>query len=192
MKEIIYDYEYHTNMNDYFKCFSKDELLERFDVDSLDDISDDKKYDDYSDYLYMNYHDHLNDLDLNLDNDIIVFGDIGTWRGTLHGYKELGDNLNDIINDFNCDSYCLYSNGYNVLFEGADHDGSSYLLLRKWKKNITDEQKERFFERLYNGNEISRRAISYYTESLLPFVSKIYGNKCHKRVLNSVLKGALK
>lgn len=191
-KEIIYDYYYTNNIDDYFnscKGYSKEELKELFDVENIDDLTEEEKYNYYNTYVDDNFDFAKSDLNMILDNDIIAFGDIGTWRGTFFGYKELNDNnLNAILNNFDCDYFSVYSDGFNVRFVGSHHDGSHNLLLRKWKKGISDEQKEKFLYYIYNNHKITKSMISYYTSSLLPFVSRIYGIKCNKKVYNSIYK----
>lgn len=176
--KTIFDWDYRYNSDDYFKdlqkYYSKDSLLEMFNVNAISDISDDSIVESFYDQLNESYHTDNDLFNVLLDNDIIVFGDIGTWRGSVFGYKELGNNLNEILSSLGCDYYCVYSNGYNVRFEGAHHDGSHYLLFRKWRKDITDQQKDKFEEHILN-NTLTNRIINYYTESLLPYVTKIIG-----------------
>ena len=176
--KTIFDWDYKYNSDDYFKDlqseYSKNELLEMFSVDNVNDISDENISNSFYDQLNENYQCDSDLFDVLLDNNIIAFGDVGTWRGSFLGYRELSNNLNEILNSLNCDYYCVYRDRFNIRHEGCHHDGSNFILLRKWRKNITDPQKDKFKEHIRNKT-LTNRIINYYTESLLPYVTKIIG-----------------
>ena len=151
----------------------------------IEDIKNDEEFKDYTEeelfqYAYDSLSNWFNDEELNinklLDNDIIAIADIGRWNGRVKGYKELSNDLTEILycdND-NAEEIELYCNAYNVCKEIIDHDGTTYITFRKWKNNISDIQKENFLNKLYCGN-VTKKDISRYTKSIKPDIVEVYG-----------------
>lgn len=106
-------------------------------------------------------------------NGIIAIASIGRWDGTFRGYKEY-KNLADIMYS-NCDYEKIYVDGYNNLRkEESHHDGSNSILFRQWKSNLTEEQKENFKSKIYNG-KVTSNDISRYTTRLGHLIAREYG-----------------
>src|SRR5574344_1129568 len=124
------------------------------------ELGSDALWDRVNDLDSMNYEDEI----LNLGkiffmNGIIVIADLGRWNGRRSGYKELGHEMKDILSsDMDSARWYVDYNG-DLNFEGGDHDGSSYYLYREWKDGLTEEQKERFKQMIYDG-DFSRRDIN--------------------------------
>ena len=120
-----------------------------------------------SQYLW----DERVNLNEKIDGRILVLGDIGRWNGRVNGYKILDDNISSIL-ETDCD-YCeWYSDGYNIKFKGMHHDGVNYHLYRVIRE---DRNIDNLLNDIYDGKEISRKKLNYYTKSLHPYVAKIYG-----------------
>ena len=120
-----------------------------------------------SQYLW----DERANLNKKIDGRILVFGDIGRWNGRCSGYKILDNNISSILGT-DCD-YCeWYSDGYNIKFKGHHHDGINYLRYRVIRE---DRNIDNLLNDIYDGKEISRKKLNYYTRSLHPYVAKIYG-----------------
>ena len=92
---------------------------------------------------------------------LIAIADIGRWNGRVSGYKEV-KNLADVLYS-ECDYERVYvdSNG-DLRKEESHHDGSNSILYRYWKEGLTEEQKENFLNKIYNG-ECTRKDITHYT-----------------------------
>lgn len=122
------------------------------------------------------YYDYLNDelncmgenliYDLNYiqkpNTEYIAIADLGLWNGRRMGYKELS-NLTDILGNY--DYTKVYTDNYNLKVDGIHHDGTNYIIIRKFK-DISDVQKENFLDKIYNG-KVTPQDISRYTKSLL-------------------------
>ena len=120
-----------------------------------------------SEYLW----DERANLNKKIDGRILVLGDIGRWNGRFNGYKILDDNISSIL-ETDCD-YCeWYSDGYNIKFKGHHHDGINYAEYRVIRE---DRNIENLLDDIYNGKEISRKKLNYYTKSLHSYVAKVYG-----------------
>ena len=132
-------------------------------------------YDDL--YLYLD--DEKQNLDIQLSGEILVIGNIGTWKGRRHGYKIIeSGNISDILNS-ECDYSKWYSDGYNIKFIGAHHDGTNYYEYREIRDNVDIEK---LLDKIYYGKPISRQLLNYYTKSILPQVAKVYGWETFKKV----------
>lgn len=140
-----------------------------------------KKYDCENCSRFYNYVTDLNDnylydekqnLNKLLDNHIVALAELGLWDGKKNGYKILGSNLNCIFN-ISEDENTWYADGWNIRGEHGHHDGINYILYRKLKSSVSVNQ---FEEIMYKNNyKLTSHQISLYTESLLPYVAKVYG-----------------
>lgn len=127
--------------------------------------------------------DERANLNIQLPNEIIVFGSIGRWDGTAKGYKVIkSGNIKDCLYDGCCDYTTWYCDRYNLKFEGYHHDGCNRYLYRVFREWVTEEQKERFFDAIYFG-KCNDRMIRRYTESLRPYIASIYGWNGEKKNL---------
>lgn len=65
------------------------------------ETSDDADYmvsdSEWADEVYSWLEDERTNLDKEVDGIIIVFGDVGTWRGRRQGYQILGSNIAGIL-----------------------------------------------------------------------------------------------
>lgn len=111
-------------------------------------------------------------LNLDLPNNIIAFGSVGRWNGNFNGGKIMGSNLNEILYTGDCDDIAVTYDRYNVHSTLAHHDGQHEMTYRMIKEGgdadwLLDKQ-------VYGGG-LSKRDITRYTTSLVPYVKKIYG-----------------
>lgn len=120
-----------------------------------------------SEYLW----DARANLNKKIDGRILVLSDIGRWNGRFNGYKILDDNISSIL-ETDCD-YCeWYSDGYNIKFKGHHHDGTNYAEYRVIRE---DRNIDNLLDDIYDGKEISRKKLNYYTKSLHSYIAEIYG-----------------
>jgi hypothetical protein len=138
------------------------------------------KIDDYDveGYMYETNNSYLDDermnLDKTLDGRVLVIADLGLWNGRKQGYKILGTNLNNIfdINSRGFDYAEFYGDGYNIKGIEHHHDGTNYYEYRVIREN---RDIDKLLDAIYNGEEITRKKLNYYTRSLYKDVAKIYG-----------------
>ena len=125
----------------------------------------------YEDIDFIYEAERMN-LDKELEGRILVFGKVGRWNGSFSGYKVIGNNLNNILQNFGCDDIYLYKDRYNVHGEFYHHDGTHYMTFRELRegRNI-----DKFLDKIYNGEELSTREINYYTKSLNGYIKEVYG-----------------
>jgi len=128
-------------------------------------VEDDCKNND----LYLD--DERANLDITLDNKILCIASMGLWNGRKQGYKILTNNIKDILYS-DCDYCSWYSDGYNIKAKLVHHDGTNYIEYREIKNN---DNIDNLLNDIYNGKTISRARLNYYTKSILPKVSKVYG-----------------
>ena len=126
--------------------------------------------DENNEYLY----DEKVNLNKEIDGRILIIADLGLWDGRKSGYKILGNNVNEIFNISNrgWDFAEFYGDGYNIKGIEWHHDGTNYYEYRVIRENRNIEN---LLDAIYNGEEISRKKMNYYTKSLYPYVAQIYG-----------------
>lgn len=105
------------------------------------------------------------------DGRILVIADLGLWHGRRQGYKILNRNVNNIFSTGE-DYTEWYSDGYNIKATATHHDGTNFYEYRVIRE---DRNIDKLLDALYNGEEITRKKLNYYTKSLHPYVAKVYG-----------------
>lgn len=142
-----------------------------YEYDNPYDITDD----DVWAFIYESLDQYLDDERANLnkptDGRILVIATLGLWDGRHSGYKILDRNVNEIF----CtgeDYTEWYSDGHNIKATAVHHDGTNcyeYRVIRE------DRNIDNLLNAIYNGEEITRKKLNYYTRSLHPYVAKVYG-----------------
>lgn len=170
MKKYIIWQNYNFNVEDW-KDFLKEEYPEITD--------ENEQYDLISDLNDEYLQDERRNLSVKASGNIIAIADIGLWDGRRIGYKEL--NSNNIADCLQFEKDCEYVEWYvdqygNLKSRQSHHDGTHYIVYRAWKKDVTEEQKERILNGLYYGT-MSDRTIRRYTESIGKYAANIYGWK---------------
>ena len=135
---------------------------------------------DWFDFAYRTLEGYFEDdkanLDVDVGNTILAIGDLGLWNGRVTGYKEIkGTNISDcMVRD---EEYCeWWCDAHNFRARMSHHDGTNYILYRRRKDGITDYQWDNFLYMIYEGKATPEH-ISRYTESLVPYIAKVYGWK---------------
>ena len=132
------------------------------------DLSDERIERRFMDDLDMFYDDARLNLNKLLPNNIIALGEVGVWTGQHRGGKVLGNNLNDILYSGDCDDISVTYDRYNVHSILAHHDGRHYMTYRMVKEGY--DAHDLLDKYVYEGKDIMR-----YTQSLVPYIKKVYG-----------------
>lgn len=133
----------------------------------------------YDECYFMNklwFEDEQNNLSSVEDSgELIAIADIGRWNGRVSGYKRIKD-LPDVLYS-SCDYERVYvdSNG-DLRKDESHHDGSNSILYRYFKDNLTEEQKDNFLDKIYNG-ECTQKDIIRYTRRAGVGIAKLFGWK---------------
>ena len=123
--------------------------------------------------IELNLEDERTNLDIRLGENIVALADIGRWNGRVNGYKELGNNLANILYS-SCDGDVeWFVDGTNVRCTESHHDGTNYITYRVWSEGLSDAQKDNFITKWLEGVAASKD-ITRYTKSLKPYVDKVY------------------
>lgn len=156
------------------------------------DASDDALYR----IMYDINNEHLMDersnrRDIMLPNGICAVGDLGLWYGRRQGFfKEPLNQITDCLRSF-CSSHCsthIYVDSKGELrMREAHHDGVNYYWFRAYKPGVTDAQKERLNDILYEGREYEDylRRITFRLGDL---IGDVYGWKFPRRPKDAVRK----
>ena len=123
--------------------------------------------------MNMRYlEDERYNLSEKVDGRILVIADLGLWDGRRQGYKILDNTISDILYDSDGEYLEWYGDGYNIKATVSHHDGTNYYEYRVIRE---DRNIENLLDAIYNGEEINRKKLNYYTKSLYPYIAKIYG-----------------
>lgn len=144
--------------------------------EEMEDVSDSDIYEWACDCNSMYLDDERINLDVNVGDEILVFGDIGRWNGQFSGYKVIkSGNIKDCLYDEDC-VYCnWYCDEEDMRFDGVHHDGRNHYLYRTWADGVTEDDKEEFLDSVYVCGDISDEELKKYTKSLRPYVAEVYG-----------------
>jgi len=133
---------------------------------------------EWADEVYSWLEDERINLNKEVDGVIMVFGDVGTWRGRRQGYQILGSNIAGILKT-ECEDAEWYGDGFNIRARMSHHDGTNYALYRIVKNR---DEAERIAEKIYFC-EIDEEGFRRRTRSLYPFVAEVYGWNVKKNAL---------
>ena len=121
-------------------------------------------------------NDEMCNLDTEINTKIIAIASVGLWNGRHTGYKELSYNLSDIFRVWDsCDYIKLSQKNGNIIGKGIHHDGTNYVTFRKWVDNVSDENKDKVLDALYDGKDNFQSLVKRYTRSIAPDIKAIYG-----------------
>ena len=151
----------------------KDGYKEFIETNELDtDPDNENKLWEYIDDEITRYleDEHAN-LDKPTEGRILAIADLGLWNGRKQGYKILDETVNSIF-DISEDYNEYYSDGYNIKATCVHHDGTNYIEYRVIRE---DRNIHNLLADIYDGKEITRKQLNYYTKSLHPYVAKVYG-----------------
>ena len=104
---------------------------------------------------------------------LIAIADVGRWNGRFSGYKEIKLLCTVMYSDCDYERVYVDSNG-DLRKEESHHDGSNSILYRYWKDGLTDEQKENFMSKIYNG-ECTQKDVTRYTRKAGLGIANAFG-----------------
>lgn len=153
----------------------RDSYKECAEINEWDEDTDDE----YNLWNYIHetlqmYLDDERNYNLNIPTDgrILAIADLGLWYGRRQGYKILKNKVSDILYDGDADYIEWYGDGYNIKAIASHHDGTNFYEYRVIRE---DRNIQNLLDAIYNGEEITRKKLNYYTKSLYPYVAKVYG-----------------
>lgn len=142
--------------------------------DRGEEMTDSEKWMEMCELNNMYLDDERMNLDVHLDGEIVVIADLGLWYGRRGGYKVIkSGNIKDCLYD-DCDYVEWYCDRYNFRCNAHHHDGSNHYLYRELRPELTETQRENFFDKLYHG-DTDERMIRRYTRSIRPAIAAVYG-----------------
>lgn len=169
MKKHIIWSNMNLDIEDWRECY-KEIAEENGWEENTDDDNNLYNYMIETNYSYLD--DERANLDEAVEGRILVIADLGLWNGRKSGYKIIDSgNIKDILS-FTYDYVEFYGDGYNIRGTEAHHDGINRFLYRVIRE---DRNINNLLDEIYNGKEISKSKLNYYTKSLYPFVKAVYG-----------------
>ena len=155
----------------------REDYKEWLELNEIDDRDPNDENDIY-DWMVETNAQYLEDEQMNLDKvvegRILVVADLGLWYGRRSAYKIVGSgNIKDILG-YTYEYAEFYGDGYNIRGSEVHHDGINYYLYRVIRE---DRNINNLLNDIYDGKEISRSKLNYYTKSLWKDVAEVYGWK---------------
>ncbi len=122
-----------------------------------------------------NLMDERFNLNIECGSDIIVFGDIGTWQGRADGYKiiESGNIADCLYSDCDLTEWYVDREG-EFRSRQIHHDGTNHLYYRKFKNDLSYDDREDFLDKLSDG-KATKEDIDHVTEKLGMRIAEVYG-----------------
>lgn len=138
-------------------------------------ITEEKLYDECNFNNQIWFEDTQREL-CNADRgELVAIADVGRWNGRCSGYKVI-KSLPDVLYS-DCDNEELYVDSNGDLHKSeSHHDGSNSILYRYWKEGLSDNQKENFLNKIYNGS-CSQKDITRYTRKAGVEIAELFGWK---------------
>ena len=129
-----------------------------------------------SDRVNEAYGDERANLNIEVPNGILVIADLGAWDGRKSGHLNHDlSNVNECLHSY-CGGYLKVYLEDDLIAEEAHHDGTNVYTFRKWRDDVTEEQKDDLRIALWaQEKEKAAELIAKYTLSLYPEVAKAYG-----------------
>lgn len=151
-------------------------LLENREINGLPvDVDDDTLMEEM--YRLNNYYledEHIN-LNIKTEGRIICIADIGLWNGRRMGYKLYGYNIGECLEFFKDSEFAqFYVDRYDFKCMQSHHDGTTFGTFRELKPNLSSDQADHFFWKIYNGTA-TQTDITRYTRSLAKRIKAVYG-----------------
>ena len=171
---------YYTNeeLEEYreiFHDFCGDRLI---DLGYESELTNEQIYQFIYELEVMNLEDLKEMLNHHLEDDIIIFAELGLWCGRVKGYKEMSNQLNEALTVFQGDVFSLGLDNYNLVAKDCHHDGTNYYTFRQWKPEVSEETREKFLNEVYENKlteEEFKRKLTRYTKSLKDIVTTLSG-----------------
>ena len=162
-----------SNMDIDFDQWKEDYIAYRKEnkYDDSEDVTDDDVWAFICESLDNYLDDERANLSVPADGRIIVIASLGLWNGRVPGYRILSRNANEIFRTGE-DYVEWYSDGHNIRATSTHHDGTNYYEYRVIRE---DRNIQNLLDVIYNGEEITRKKLNYYTRSLYPYVARVYG-----------------
>jgi hypothetical protein len=123
--------------------------------------------------------DYLSDervnLNIQLSQPILVIADLGLWNGRRMGYKEIpSGNIRDCLSGgYDYTTWYVDKKG-DFRCDDIHHDGTNHYLYRVYKDGVSEYQKDRLKEKLYEGTA-TRADVTRITRRLGDEIGKVYG-----------------
>lgn len=130
-----------------------------------------KMYEINGDYL----DDERVNLNIQLSQPILILADLGLWDGRHSGYKELNSgNIKDcLFSQYDYATWFVDKYG-DFRCDVIHHDGTNHLLYRVYKDNVTEYQRNRLKEKIFDGT-VTREDVTRVTRRLGDEIGKVYG-----------------
>lgn len=172
-KHIVWS-NYDLNLEDWIEGIK--ERLNECEVD-YSDWDEHKFYEEMVELNDLYLEDERVNLNIPTEGRIIEIADIGLWNVRKMGYNFLDEhNIRACLNFKNS---CEYGEWWvdshnNLRSKQTHHDGTHYILYREVKPEISSDQLDNFWWKLYHGTATSKD-ITKYTRAIGKQVRNVYG-----------------
>lgn len=174
-KHIVWS-NYNLNLEDWI-----DGIKERLDEDGVDysEWDENKFYEEMVEISDLYFEDEKCNLNIPTEGDIIIIAKFGLWNAYPTAYKYIHSNRRNISNCLYFETGCDYAEWWvdshnNLRSKQTHHDGTHQLLYREFKPNISEKQKDNFFNKILQ-RKLTPKDITKYTRAIGKQICEVYG-----------------
>ena len=138
-------------------------------------LTEQERYSLMMELNYINLEAERSNLDIQLNEPILIIGDLGLWHGRAWGYTEIesGNIMECLYSGHDYSEWYVDKQG-DLRCRAIHHDGTNHYLYRVYKNGISEEQKDLLKEKIYDGT-VTRDDIVRATNRLGDVIAKTYG-----------------
>ncbi|MBQ2641376.1 MAG: hypothetical protein IJG15_05200 [Lachnospiraceae bacterium] len=158
----------------------RDDLVECLRENGIEDPSEDDLYREMEETNWTYLEDEKANLNIDLPSSILAIADLGLWYGRRSGYREMGNNLSEVVMCPHDYAEIYVDERGDIACNDIHHDGTNHIIFRMWKPEVSDCQKDNLKSKIYDG-KATRRDITRVTVRLGDYAAKVYGWKIRGR-----------
>lgn len=147
-------------------------IWQNYDIDVCEGPYEGESLESAIDLNWVRLEEERLNLNIDLPGSIVMIGSISRWDGTFVGHcVKDSDNLSDCLEFLNCCEYGeWFVEGGEFQSRQSHHDGTNHITYRLLPNGLSAD----ICEKLESG-EYSLEDLWGWTESLAPYVCKVYG-----------------
>ena len=107
-------------------------------------------------------------------NDLLLVADLGLWNGRKRGFKEV-KNMEEAMTVGNEDMNEITIEDGELHKKAVHHDGTNHIVVREWKNDVTEEQKEKTKLEIWRDSLKADALIRKHTDPVGHYWEELYG-----------------
>lgn len=126
-------------------------------------FTEDDCFDEYAYDIFVDEHNFV------FDEDLIAIADLGLWDGRRPAFMKLSNKFSSFNRIIQGDTFKINIENNDIVITDYHHDGTNYSVIRVWKSEINDDDKNEMLNNYINTGDTqklyeSTNSISKYFE----------------------------